>query len=44
MYRFLDFREEHPVATVTLANGETGNRIDVALAAELRESLPVGDG
>ena len=37
LYRFLDFREEHPVATVTLANGETGNRIDVALAAELRE-------
>ena len=37
MYRFLDFREEYPVATVTLAKGETGNRIDVALAAELRE-------
>ena len=37
MYRFLDFRNEHPVATVTLVNGEAGNRITAGLAAELRE-------
>ena len=37
MYRFLDFRNEHPVATVTLANAETDNRIDGGLSAELRE-------
>ena len=38
MYQFLDFRHEHPVATVTLANGEAGNRIDIELATELREA------
>ena len=38
MYRSLDFRNEHPVATVTLAKGEAGNRITAGLAAELREA------
>lgn len=44
LYRFLEFRDEHPVATVTLGKGETGdrsaadNRIDAPLAAELREA------
>lgn len=37
LYRFLEFREEHPVATVTLTNGVSGNRMDAALATELRE-------
>ena len=47
MYRFLNFRDEHPVATVTLGNsevddrGEAGNRIDAGLAAELREACRV---
>ena len=41
MYRFLELREEHPVATVTLANGEPGNRIDAGLATELREACRV---
>jgi len=39
LYRFLDFRDEHPVATVTLAGGEAGNRITAGLAAELREAF-----
>lgn len=38
MYRLLEFREEHPVATLTLANAGSGNRIDAVLAAELREA------
>ena len=38
LYRFLDFRDERPVATMTLTNGEAGNRIDPGLAAELREA------
>ena len=38
MYRLLEFREEHPVATLKLANAGSGNRIDAVLAAELREA------
>ncbi|MCI0846194.1 MAG: enoyl-CoA hydratase/isomerase family protein [Chloroflexi bacterium] len=38
LYRLLEFREEHPVATLTLANAGSGNRIDAVLAAELREA------
>ena len=38
LYRSLDFRNEHPVATMTLTNAGAGNRIDAGLSAELRES------
>jgi len=38
LYRLLEFREEHPVATLKLANAGSGNRIDAVLAAELREA------
>ena len=36
-YRFLDYRLEGPVATITLTQPDIGNRIEPALAAELRE-------
>jgi enoyl-CoA hydratase/carnithine racemase len=36
-YHLLAFQHEGPVATVTLDRPETGNRIDGAMAAELRE-------
>ena len=37
-YDLLDYRRDGPVATVTLARPESGNRIDSPLAAELREA------
>jgi enoyl-CoA hydratase/carnithine racemase len=37
-YDSLDYRRDGPVATVTLARPESGNRIDSSLAAELREA------
>ena len=37
-YDLLDYRRDGPVATVTLARPEGGNRIDSPLAAELREA------
>ena len=37
-YDLLDYRRDGPVATVTLARPEGGNRIDSTLATELREA------